>query len=191
MIKNSTVLFINSYYEMKKITTITVTAMFAALSVICGYFTIVIGDTIKIGFSTIANQFVYFLFGPVVGCLFGGATDIIKYLARPTGAFFPGWTVSAMLAGLLYGLFYYGKPLSFRRILAAEFVVSLICNIILGTFWLHVMYGKAFFLLLPGRAFKNLVMWPVNAMLFYTLGKTMESTAAVKSIRGNGGLHGK
>ena len=103
--KKLATLFQDSYNELKSVRTITTMAMFAAIGVILGSLTIQIGDFIKIGFSTIANQFVYYLFGPAAGCLFGGALDILKYLVKPTGAFFPGWTLSAMAAGLLYGCF--------------------------------------------------------------------------------------
>ena len=68
--------------------------------------------------------------------------------------------------------------------LFAEFLVSLICNVLLGTLWLNIMYGKAFLALLPMRAFKNLVMWPVNSMLFYTIAKTVEATGILRIIRG-------
>ena len=60
-------LFQDSMEELKHVNTVTVMAMFAAISVVLGYFTLVLGDYLKIGFSTIANQFVYYLFGPVVG----------------------------------------------------------------------------------------------------------------------------
>lgn len=182
--KKLATLFSDSYDELKQVKTITTMAMFAAISVVLGYFTLVIGDYVKIGFSTIANQFVYYLFGPVAGALFGGGTDILKFLIKPTGAFFPGWTISAMLAGLLYGVMFYKKPITLGRVLAAEFVVSLVCNVLLGTFWLNMMYGKGFLALLPLRAFKNLVMWPINSMLFYSIGKTMEASGVFKIIRG-------
>lgn len=182
--KKLATLFSDSYDELKQVKTITTMAMFAAISVVLGYFTLVIGDYVKIGFSTIANQFVYYLFGPVAGALFGGGTDILKFLIKPTGAFFPGWTISAMLAGLLYGVIFYKKPITLGRVLAAEFIVSLVCNVLLGTLWLNMMYGKGFLALLPLRAFKNLVMWPINAMLFYSIGKTMEASGVFKMIRG-------
>ena len=54
-------LFSDSYHEFKQVRTVTTSAMFAAISVVLGYFTIVIGDYIKIGFSTIPSQFVYYL----------------------------------------------------------------------------------------------------------------------------------
>lgn len=182
--KKLATLFSDSYAELKQVRTLTIMAMFGAISIVLGYFTIVIGDYIKIGFSTIAGQMVYYLFGPVVGGCFGGALDILKYIVKPTGAFFPGWTFGAILAGVLYGVVFYKKPLTLGRVLFAEFLVSLICNVLLGTLWLNIMYGKAFLALLPMRAFKNLVMWPVNSMLFYTIAKTVEATGILRIIRG-------
>ena len=108
--KKVTTLFLDSYHEFKKVRTITTASMFAAIGVILGAYTIQVGNYLKIGFSGIANQFVYYLFGPVVGCFYGGALDILKYLVKPTGAFFPGWTLSAMAAGVIYGCFFYKKP---------------------------------------------------------------------------------
>ena len=181
--KKFTALFRNSMEEFKHVNTVTVMAMFAAISVVLGYFTLVLGDYLKIGFSTIANQFVYYLFGPVAGGLFGGALDILKYIIRPTGAFFPCFTISAMVGGVLYGCFLYKRPISFWRVLAAELTVSIICNMLLGTLWLSMLYGKAFMALLPMRVFKNIMMWPVNSILFYTIGKTLEASGVFRLLK--------
>lgn len=181
--KKLATLFTDSYHEFQQVRTITTAAMFGAISVVLGYFTIVIGDYIKIGFSTISNQFVYYLFGPVVGGAFGGALDVLKYLIKPTGAFFPGFTFSAMVAGVLYGLFLYKKPISLGRILIAELVVSAVCNMLLGTLWLSMLYGKAFMVLLPMRVVKNLIMWPINSMLFFTIGKTLEASGVFRLLK--------
>lgn len=175
--------FSESYQELRQVSTITTAAMFGAISVVLGYFTIVIGDYIKIGFSSIANEFVYYLFGPVTGGLFGGILDIMKYLVKPTGAFFPGFTVNAVLAGVLYGMILYRKPINLLRVLAAKFTVLLICNVLLSTLWLSMMYGKGFLILLPARALKNLVMWPIDSLLFYTVGKALETSGVFRTIR--------
>ena len=181
--KKLATLFQDSYNELKSVRTVTTMAMFAAMGIILGSLTIQIGDFIKIGFSTIANQFVYYLFGPAAGMFFGGALDILKYLVKPTGAFFPGWTVGAMLAGLIYGCFFYKKKLSIWRVLAAELTVSVVCNMILGTLWLDIMYGKGVFVLLPVRVMKNLAMWPVNSFLFYTMTWALEQSGVFRAIR--------
>lgn len=176
-------LFADSYREFGKIRTITVAAMFGAISVVLGYFTIEIGSFLKIGFSTIANQFVYYLFGPVVGGAFGGALDILKYLIKPTGEFFLGFTIGAMIGGVLYGCILYKRPISLVRVLIAELVVSIVCNMLLGTLWLSILYGKGFMVLLPMRVVKNLIQWPMNSALFYTIGKTLETSGVFRMLK--------
>ena len=88
--KRLATLFTQSFEEIQKPRTITVCAMFAALAVVLGYFTIALGDYIKIGFSGIPNVLVGCLFGPVAGGCFGGLLDLLKYIVKPTGAFSPG-----------------------------------------------------------------------------------------------------
>ena len=146
--------------------TLTTAAMLMAVSVVLGYFTIEAGPYLKIGFGGVVNQFVYYLFGPVTGAVYGGVLDLVKYVVKPTGAFFPGFTLNAMLGGVLYGTILYRKPLTFRRALWADLVVALICNIFLNTLWLSMMSGKAMMVLLPMRVLKNLIKWPVDAALF-------------------------
>ena len=126
-------MFKESLDEFKNLRNLTTAAMFAAISVIMGYFTVQIGNYLKIGFSTQVNQMVYYMFGPVFGGFFGGALDILKFIVKPTGEFFPGWTLGAMAAGVIYGCFFYKKKITLVRVLAAEFTVALICNVLLGT----------------------------------------------------------
>lgn len=178
-------LFTDSYNELKSVRTITTAAMFAAIAIVLGMFSINLGNYIRIGFSTIPNGVCAYLFGPVVGGIFAGALDVLKYLMKPTGPFFPGLTAVVVLAGVLYGCFYYKKPITFRRVLAAKFVVMLICNVILNTLCLSILYGKGFMVLLPARLIKNLIMWPIDAMIFYSILKTLHLLGILKAVRTN------
>lgn len=172
-----------SMKEFRSVRVITATAMLMAASIVLGYFTLDIGPYLKIGFSTLVNQIAALLFGPVVGAVYNGLLDVIKYFIKPTGPFFPGFTVSAMISGLIYGTAFYRKRISFRRILAAEFAVCLLVNVILGTYWLSLLYGKGFLALLPMRALKNLVQCPVNAVLFRFLAGRMEALGLFRPFR--------
>jgi ECF transporter S component (folate family) len=109
--------------------------------------------------------------GPGVGAIFGGVMDILKYITKPAGgSFFPGYTISAVLGGLIYGSLLYKKPLKLWRVLAAEFLAKLFVNCGLNTLWLKIMYGNAFMAILPTRALKNLIMLPIDtAILFFML----------------------
>ncbi|MCI8660621.1 MAG: folate family ECF transporter S component [Lachnospiraceae bacterium] len=181
--KKLATLFTDSYNEFKNVKVLTATGMFGAASLVLGYFTIAVGDYVKIGFSTIANQFVYYLFGPVVGGVFGGAMDILKYLIKPTGGYFFGFTLVPMIAGVIYGICYYKKPISLWRTLVAELIVAIFCNMLLGTYFLSIILGKGFFVLFPLRALKNIIMWPIHSMLFYTIGKTLEASGVFRNLK--------
>jgi len=170
-----------SALELKHLPNLVLCALFGAIAIVLGSLTLEIGNYIKIGFSTIINQLVAALFGPVTTGLFGGAMDILKFIIKPTGPYFPGFTISAVLGGVIYGFFYYtpakkGQKISFLRIFLAEAIVAFFVNILLGTYWLSILYGKGFLALLPARALKNIIMTPINSFLFYTIYNTLMLT---------------
>ena len=51
------------------------------------------------------------------------------------------------------------------------------------TLCLSVLYGQGFLVLLPARALKNLIMWPIDSIIFYTITKALERIGAFKLIR--------
>lgn len=182
--KKCVTLFTDSSRELKSIRTITVAAMLGALAMILGMFSINIGSTIRIGFSSIPNGITAYLFGPVVGGIFAGVMDILKYIMNPVGAYFPPLTLVTILAGILYGMMYYKKKITLGRVLAAKFVVMLICNVILNTLCLSVLLGQGFMIMLPARALKNLVMWPIDSIIFYMVTKALERIGAFGTKNG-------
>ncbi len=180
-------LFISSYKEMKHVRCITLTAMFGAISIIFGmFFTIMLWDFLKVGFTFLPNEFVYYLFGPFVGIIYGGTLDILTYLVKPMGSFFPGFTISAMLTGLLYGVFLYKKPLSIWRILIVNLLRSIFIDLILNTFWLTLLYGNTFIGMLPLRALKLLIMLPVETILLFVVIKSVEASGILKLLKSKG-----
>lgn len=173
-----------SYHEFKKVNTITCCAMFGAMSIVLSYVaSIRVTPNLKIGLGALPNEMVDYLFGPVVGALFGGGMDIIKFMLKPDGGFMPGFTFNAMLAAFIYGIFLYKKPLSLTRMMIAKFIVAILCNIILGTYWLSTINGKGFLALLPGRMMKNLIQAPVDAVLFYVMAQALEKAKVFRLIK--------
>ena len=173
-----------SYHEFKKVNTITCCAMFGAMSIVLSYVaSIRVTPNLKIGLGALPNEMVDYLFGPVVGALFGGGMDIIKFMMKPDGGFMPGFTFNAMLAAFIYGIFLYKKPISLTRMMIAKFIVAILCNIILGTYWLSMINGKGFIALLPGRIVKNLIQAPADAILFYVVAQALEKAKVFKMIK--------
>ncbi|MCR4944777.1 MAG: folate family ECF transporter S component, partial [Clostridium sp.] len=127
-------------------------------------------------FSSLVNEFTCMLFGPVIGIIFGFITDILNYIVKPTGAFFPGFTLDAMIAGALYGILLYHKDITFMRVFIAKLIVTVIVNLGLATFWLCIMYGNSFMVIFPLRLIKNLIMLPINSILLYMIIKAFQKT---------------
>ena len=170
-------LFSDSLHEFTVTKNLVLCGLMAAIAIVLSMVaSISIGPYVKIGFSGIPNRIVEFLFGPVVGCIFGGALELLKFIIKPYGPFFFGFTFNVMLAGLIYGCLLYHKPLSIKRIVIAEFLVKLIVNCGLNTLWISMLYGKAFFVLLPMRLLKNVIMLPIDsAIVFFALSLTKQT----------------
>ena len=118
--------FADSFEELKNLRTLVMTALFIAIAVVLGFFHVQLTENLKFGFSFIANELTAMMFGPVVGGVMAGFADIIKYLLKPTGPFFFGFTFNAILGAVIYGMMLYKKPISFKRILASKVVVAVV-----------------------------------------------------------------
>ncbi len=161
-------IYSDSWKELFVTKNIVLCGLMAALAVILSMVaSIDAGPYIRIGFSGLPNRIVECLFGPVAGCLFGGMLDILKYILKPSGPFFFGFTFNVMLAGLIYGTILYRKTVTVRRVVAAEFLTKLIVNCLLNTLWISILYGKGFFVLLPLRMLKNAIMLPIDSCILY------------------------
>lgn len=136
--------------------------------------TVNIGPYIKIGLSGLPNQVVDYLFGPATGAFFSGALEVLKFLLRPDGVYFPGFTLSAVVAGVVYGFAFYRKPVTLLRVVCANVLVKLIVNIGLNTIWLSILYKEAATALFPARILANLVRLPCNVIVTYALLKAVE-----------------
>ncbi|OOM16168.1 folate family ECF transporter S component [Clostridium saccharobutylicum] len=153
--------------ELKNVRNLVTASLLITIKLILDLFTIQISPVLHLSFEFLASSTIGMLFGPVGGAICGGLSDIINYIINPKGVFFPGFTISAMVLGMIYGTLLYKKKVTFIRCVIAEILVVLIVDIILNTFFLSLLYGKAFALLLPVRAFKNVVMIPINASMMY------------------------
>lgn len=160
--------------ELKNTRSLTIAAVLAALHLVLNLFTIPVSQFLEIGFDFLTVAATGFLCGPWVAGLTGIVTDIVGYMLRPNGPFFPGWTLSAILLGIVYGLFYYKKKVSLPRIICCQAVVVVVFNFFLTPLWLHLLYGKAFVILSSMRLVKNLVQFPVNVALTWFVLRTAE-----------------
>ena len=103
-----------------------VAAMLIAIGVILGFFSVQLTEFIRIGFSGIPNELASMLFGPVVGGIMGGIGDILKFLIKPTGPYFFGYTLNAMLGPVIYGIFFLSSSDSIGKSRGSQITVALL-----------------------------------------------------------------
>ena len=96
-------------------------------------------------------------------------SDIGGYIVKPTGPFFPGFTITSLVSGVIFGLFLYRHKPTVKRILLSQIVYTLVCGIILNSIWLSMLYGNGFIPVLTARLVKELVMIPINTLMLVTI----------------------
>jgi ECF transporter S component (folate family) len=173
-------IFISSYHELKSLECITLLGMLGAMSIILGYFTYMPSEFLKITFNFLPNEFAFYLFGPVTGMVYGAALDILTFIIKPTGTFFFGFTLSAILAGLIYGFMLYKKPISLTRIIIANLIHAIAISVLLNTYWLTILYGYNFIALLPIRALKAIIALPIESIMLFLLIKAAKAAGILK-----------
>ena len=163
--------------KLRNIHVVTIAAMLTAAGVILGFFKIPITNLIEIRFQSIPVALSGMLLGPYVGGVVGILTDVLSYLVKPTGAFFPGFTISSMATGVIFGLFLYRRPFSIRRVALAEVVVTAAVNILLNSLWLAILYHTPYLVSLTTRLPKELIMLPINVVLIAAVAKGVPAAA--------------
>ena len=146
--------------SLKSTYTICVCSIMVACYVVLDMFQLQLAPQIVISFSYIPIAIAGWMFGVIPAAIVGGVSDIMSFLIKPTGAFFPGFTITAVLTGALFGLGLYKSSGKFIWINTAisKTLVTLLLNIGLNTLWTSMLTGKAYMVLLYGRIIKNAVM---------------------------------
>lgn len=157
---------------MKKTTfdarTISKIALLMALDIILTRFLSIQTPIVRIGFGFLPTAMIGMLFGPLAAGTAGALTDIVRiFLFGGSGPFFPGFTLSAFLGGVFYGVFLHNKPKSLWRISLAVLMITIFVNLGLNTLWVYMLTDKAAFAILPARLIQNAVLAPVKIAVIY------------------------
>ena len=91
-----------SLKAMRSVHAMVLCAVFVALNVLLGSFTIEIGKILEISFTSLAAAACSYCCGPFLGAIGGVAADLIKFMMRPS-IFFIGFTFNELLLGLISG----------------------------------------------------------------------------------------
>ena len=166
--------FKDSLLELKSVRSLVTVSLLLAIQVILGIFSLPLNNSIQISFEYLPLCICAMLYGPVPAIFSGMLCDIIVHILRPTGPFFIGFNLSAVLSGLIYGLLLYRRnsPLLWR-FAVSRLLAVVICNILLNTYWCYILYAAGSVPYIPGRIIKNVIEYPVSIFLLCTLERVL------------------
>ena len=158
-------------------------ALLVALQVVLGNLTQVpiVGKQFNFGFLPVAVAGA--LLGVHGGLIVGALGDFIGAHLFPAGAYFPGFTLTSALVGVLYALpLYRQKPSVVRVIIAVA--LATVLNLFLNSLWLSMLYGsKTDWGWVTARAASYLVEAPVQALLMFLCLKGLSRLKLPPSVR--------
>jgi ECF transporter S component (folate family) len=181
--------FTTSAKEFTKLRSLTVTALFIAVSMMIEAFSIDL-QFVKLNFAFLAIAVIGMLFGPCMGLAAGFACDIVGYLVHPSGGFLPAYVLVGGLQGLIYGLCLYykmnGHSIQFRnnetgkewditlflRAIVARLLDVVVINLLINT-KLNLHYGfipeEAYGTAIIARTAKNVIELGIDLPLLFIL----------------------
>lgn len=172
---------------MSKIKKIILAGLLLATTIVLSRFLSIKTPIVVISFSFIPVMLSGILLGPWYTMLISSLADLIGALLFPFGAYFVGYTISACLAGFIYGIFLQrknnpsAKKLILKLILSC-LVVLIVCNGVLNSLWIYITTKKAFWAILPTRLLKQLAMLPIQVSVIYFLNLGLDKMGLYKRL---------
>ena len=153
-------------------TNLVILALLLACTIILSRFLSIQALTIKFGFSFIPIVIAGMLYGPTGGILVAGLADVLGATLFPSGPFFIGFTITAVLKGGWYG-FILKKKQSIPYIVVMVVVSQVVGSLCLNSLWISMLYGKAFWAIIPGRIVQALAIGTMEIVLIPIITKAL------------------
>lgn len=123
---------------------------------------------LRIGVSFIPVVIAAMILGPVRTGMITAIADIIGAILFPLGTFFPGFTLTAFLVGIVYGSLLYKKQSKIRIVLAVG-IHQLLLSLLLNTLWISILYGSPYLPIFMTRTIQTGIMMPVEFVCILAL----------------------
>ena len=175
---------------------LTTSSILIALGVVLSFFRIPLSTVTEITLTGLPIAAGGYLFGPWIGMLIGALIDVCGFFVAPKGPFFPGFTISTALIGMIYGLFLYtewwdtndsrqgalraGAKGLVLRIVVAHLLKTVLISLLLNCFWLSVFYGMAFKVVFLASVPKEVINFPIEVFLIYSVVQVLKRVRPVR-----------
>ena len=143
-----------SKFNTKKLITLSV---LVAMDVVLTRFLSINAWNTRIGFGFVPMVIAAMMYGPLSAGIVAALADFIDAILFPTGPYFPGFTFSVFLMGIVFGLFLY-KDRSFWRVVVSVLITQFVISLFLTTYWISFLYGANYKALLATRVVQSAII---------------------------------
>jgi riboflavin transporter len=125
-------------------------------------------ETLRLGLGALPIMLAGLSFGPGYGALAGGVADVIGIWIFPQGPFFPHFTLTSILNGLLPPLLV-KPPYTFMKVFWAVAVTRVCVHSLLLSYFLTLLFHLNFALLFLPNLLSQIIFIPVFAYLLFKI----------------------
>lgn len=153
--------------EFRNVRVLALSGLVCAMAIVLESMPIyLLGPSLKIYFSYLVVSLGCMCYGPLVGMAVGGVIDSVGFLLAGYGEpYFPGYLITAILSGLIYGVMLYRRKPTVPRLLVTRFIINYGSNVLLGSVWKAMLYGKGYLYYVSTGLVKNTVLLPLEVFL--------------------------
>ncbi len=136
-------------------------AMMVAMHIILSRFLSINTPIQKIGFSFVPLFIAAVLYGPVAAGAVGAIGDFLGATLFPIGPYFPGFTVTCCLTGVVFGLLLHREQ-TIPRVAAATLVNQFVVGLLVNSANLAILYGSPYLETMVSRIPQVAILVPVE-----------------------------
>lgn len=123
---------------------------------------------LKISFGFLPLVITAILLGPAEAGIVGALADFLGTIIFPTGPYFPGLTLTALITGIVWGLFFH-KKVTLPRVICATAINNFIFSMLLNGYWISILYGSPYAGILQVRLPQACLMFMIEIVVIPVL----------------------
>lgn len=148
-----------------------------AIEIILSRFFSISTPILKIGFAFVPLAICGIFYGPIWAGVVGGLADLLGANLFPVGIYFPGFTISGTLSGIVYGLFLHKRPWTWTNIVILVFIQRIVIGLFLSTYWLTFLTKLPFTVLFTTRILQALLLIPIQIFMLRIITQRIRTSA--------------
>ena len=159
---------------IKKTRDLALLAILMTLNIVLESIYIPLGNNLNIYFTFFITMLVATLFEYPIVAIYAIVEDLLGFFLFPHGSFFPGYTLTALVGLTIYYIGLHNKEMTYPRVLLTKLTTNILANILLNSLWSAILFSKGYYYYLARSFFKNIILCPLEALLFYLFYKALK-----------------